>query len=317
LATRDEYNYNNHYNLDIANSFNQVKSFVDDFQLSRFRVTNNDLVNNTLVSFTIRIRSGNNILDSFQINANDLPFSFDRNYNLDVSDLHNFVTVEDDGLGNYDFIYPFQIEESWIDLNNVVQETTAIFTQNTAVGAVNFTNTWVSPIFEFGQYNETNNTFGEPQITAPPANIKYFDNVTGLEVGKILNKGITKIVATFTETNLNDLQADPAAPFTYSDNVFINNYLCAYFAIEGNGQYFRFHNLQDNGNTPFSGNFPILERVSINEAILTAFIDANAVKSTFGTDFNCLQITSRLDKIQFVGGGAKAYKNNSYSSGYS
>ena len=316
-ANRDEYNYNNHYNLDIANAFNQVKSYVDDFQLSRFRVVNNDLINNTLISFTIRIRSGNNVLDSFQINNDDLNYSFPRNYNLEASDPHNFVTVNDDGSGNYDFNYPFQIGENWVNLDNVFQETIATFEQQTASGLIQFKNTWISPLFQFGKYNQSNNTFGEPQITVPPANIKYYNQSGTLEVGKILNKGITKIVATFTETNLNDLQADPAAPFTYSDNVFIDNYLCAYFGILAKGQYFRFHNLQNNGSTPFSGNFPILERVSINEATLTAFVDAADIRSFLGTDFDCLQITARIDKLQFGAIVAKAYKNDSYTSGYS
>ena len=316
-STITEYNYNNHYKLDIAESFNQVKSYIDDFQLSRFRVTNNDLVNNELVSFTIRLRSGNNTLDSFEIQASELNFSFDRNYNLDTNDLHRFVKVDDDGLGNYDFIYPFQITDSFIGLTDVVQETIAVFNQTTATGTVQFSNTWVSPVFQFGQYDLSNNTFGEPQITVPPANIKYYDQAGTTEVDRILNTGITKIVATFTETNLNDLQAEPLAPFTYSDNVFINDYLCAYFGIEADAQYYRYHNLQDNGVTPFLGNYPILQRVSINEATLTAFIDAEDIITTFGTDFQCLKITSRIDKIQLSAPTTKAYKNNAYSSGYS
>lgn len=316
-ATRQEYNYNNHYNLDIATSFNQVRSFVDDFQLSRFRVTNNDLANNDLVKFTIRVRSNNNILDTFEVNKEDLNFTFNRNYNLDVADLHNFVTVDYDNAGNYDFVYPFQINESWTNLTNVVQETIAIFNQTTASGVVQFKNTWISPVFEFGKYDQTKNTFGEPQITVPPANIKYYNQAGTEEVGKILNVGITKIVATFTETNLNDLQCSPPAPFTYLDNDFTNDYLCAYFGILGKGQYFRFHNLQDNGQTPFLGNFPILERVSVNEAKLTAYIDATDVKKTFGTDFECLQITARLDKIFLGLPTTKAYLNSAYSNGYS
>lgn len=316
-SSKIEYNYNNHYQLDIADSFNQVRSYIDDFQLSRFRVVNNDLANNELVSFTIRIRNGNSILDSFKINAEDLNFSFDRDYNLDVNDPHRFVKVDDDGAGNYDFIYPFQINDNFVGLTDVVQETIAVFNQNTVVGVLEFTNTWTSPIFEFGQYDLSNNTFAEPQITAPPANIKYFNQAGTEEVGKVLNTGITKVVATFTETTLNDLQCDPAAPFTYSDNVFIDNYICAYFGIEVGAEYYRFHNLQDNGDTPFQGDFPILERVSINEATLTAFIDANDIVTTFGTDFNCLQITARIDKIQLGAPVTKAYKNSAYSSGYS
>lgn len=316
-STKVEYNYNNHYQLDIAESFNQVKSYIDDFQLSRFRVVNNDIVNNELVSFTISIKSGNNTLDSFEIQASELNYTFDRNYNLATNDLHRFVKVDDDGAGNYDFIYPFQINDNFVGLTDVVQETIAVFNQTTATGIVQFSNTFISPVFQFGQYDLSNNTVGEPQITVPPANIKYYNQAGTEEVGKVLNTGITKVVATFTETNLTDLQCDPPAPFTYVDNVFINDYICAYFGIESNGQYYRYHNLQDNGVTPFLGTFPILERVSISEATLTAFIDAEDIITTFGTDFDCLKITSRIDKIQLDAPTTKAYKNSAYSSGYS
>jgi len=315
-APNDQYNYTMHYTNDIAESFNQVKSYVEDFVLSRFRVSNLDLANNTLVSFTTRIRSNNIILDSFQINANQIPFSLNRNYNLNVADIRNNVTVVSDGLGNYDFEYPFQIIPTWANSENIVQETIAIFEQQTAVGVIEFQNTWISPIFQIGEYNQTKNTFGEPQITAPPSKIQFFDNVTNDEYGNILNTGVTKIVATFTESNLNDFQADPTAPFTYLDNDFVNNYLCAYFAIEGNGQYFRFHNLQDNGDTPFLGTFPTLVRTSINEAKLTATISASKIREFFGTNFECLKITARIDKIQYIAISPKAYLNSAYSNGY-
>jgi hypothetical protein len=75
--------------------------------------------------------------------------------------------------------------------------------------------------------------------------------------------------------------------------------------------------LQDNGTTPFQGTFPILERVSISEATLTAYIDAEDIITTFGTDFDCLKITSRIDKLQLIAPTTKAYKNSAYSSGYS
>ena len=89
------------------------------------------------------------------------------------------------------------------------------------------------------------------------------------------------------------------------------------FGIEADAKYYRFHNLQDNGVTPFTGNYPILERVSIDTATLTAFIDAEDIITTFGTDFDCLKITARIDKIQLDAPTTKAYKNSAYSSGYS
>ena len=50
----------------------------------------------------------------------------------------------------------------------------------------------------------------------------------------ILSNAKTRVIATFEESNLNDFLADPAAPFTYSDNVFVENYLCGYLGINTN-----------------------------------------------------------------------------------
>ena len=51
----------------------------DDIVLSRFRVVNSDLVNTVVNQFTIRIKQGNNILETFNIDVDDLPYSLDRN----------------------------------------------------------------------------------------------------------------------------------------------------------------------------------------------------------------------------------------------
>ena len=321
-ALIDEYNYDMHYTDAIENSYNQTKSFVDDIVLSRFRVVNSDLVNTVVNQFTIRIKQGNNILETFNIDVDDLPYSLDRNYNLLINDDRRFIKVETDGLGNYDFIYPFKINEEWIS-EGITQETIASCTQTNAIGDIDFSNNWISPDFGLGNYNQTKNTFADPQIVAPPSKIQYFDEAGLIETGVILLKEKTLIIATFEESNLNDLLCLPAAPYTYLNNDYVVNYLTAYFGLEVNGQYFRFHNLKDNEDSMFEqiigiDYYPTLERTDIKTATLKAYIDPDKLKTLVGADFNCIQITARLDKIGQVSPIIpKAYKNNSYSSGYS
>ena len=321
-ALIDEYNYDMHYTDAIENSYNQTKSFVDDIVLSRFRVVNSDLVNTVVNQFTIRIKQGNNILETFNIDVDDLPYSLDRNYNLLINDDRRFIKVEDDGLGNYDFIYPFKINEEWVS-EGITQETIASCTQTNAIGDIDFSNNWISPDFGLGNYNQTKNTFADPQVVAPPSKIQYFDEAGLIETGAILLKEKTLIIATFEESNLNDLLCLPAAPYTYLNNDYVVNYLTAYFGLEVNGQYFRFHNLKDNEDSMFEqiigiDYYPTLERTDIKTATLKAYIDPDKLKALVGADFDCIQITARLDKIGQVSPiTPKAYKNNSYSSGYS
>jgi len=321
-ALIDEYNYDMHYTDDVANSFNQTKSFVDDIVLSRFRVVNSDIANTLINSFTIRIKQDNNVLETFNIDVDDLPYSLDRNYNLLPTDARRFITIEDDGLGNYDFVYPFKILEQWIS-EGIVQETLVNCTQTNAIGDIDFVNNFISPDFGLGNYNQTKNTFAEPQVVAPPSKIQYFDEAGLIETGSILLKEKTLIIATFEESNLNDLLCLPAAPYTYLNNDYVVNYLTAYFGLEVNGQYFRFHNLKDNKESMFEqitgvDYYPTLERTDIKTATLKAYIDPDKLKALVGADFECIQITARLDKIgQVTPIIPKAYKNSAYSNGYS
>lgn len=333
-APRAEYNYNFHYLDSIADSFNQVKSYVDDYVVSRFRVENTDTINDSLVSFTIRLRADNQVFESFTITADTLNnaggvYEIPRTqYNLLAGDIRKKIVVTDNGDGTYDFIYPFQVTEALANNTTVVQETLATFIQNTAVGDLEYTNTWISPVMQFGTYDISKNNVGDPQVTAPPSKIQYFDESGTLEVGVILKTGKTLVVATFEEDNLNDFVADPTAPFTYPNNTPTENYLTAYFGLstEDNAQvdYYRFHNLRDNEQSPFEqvpalgvNYYAELKRLDIDTATLTALIDSDKIRDTYGDDFECLRVTARLDKIQTAAVTPKAYKNNSYTNGYS
>jgi len=330
-APRSEYNYNVHYLDDIAESFNQVKSYIDDFLISRFRVETTDPANNTLQSFTLRLRDGNNNIETFTITSGNLSsgvYEIERDFNLLPTDTRKKIVVTDNLDGTWDFIYPFQITEDMINANELVQETSATFTQTITGGTAEYTNNWISPVFDLGDYNISKNSPADPQVTFPPSKIQFFDETGTNEVGVILSSGKTLVVATFEEDNLNDFLADPAAPFVYPDNTPTSNYLTAYFGLNTSNniqsKYFRFHNLRDNEQSPWEqvpslglNYFARLERLDIDTATLTALIDSDKIREQYGDDFECLRITARLDRIQTSAVVAKAYKNDSYTEGYS
>ena len=327
-APKAEYNYNLHYIDEVNNSFNQVKSYIDDFLISRFRVENTNTGINTLESINIRIASDNRILESFTITQDDFVnnvATIERDFNLLSNDVRNNITFTDNLDGTIDVVYPFQILDNWVSSENVVQQTNATYTQSTVVGDLEFTNTFISPLFQLGNYNLSKNNVGDPQITLPPSTIKFYDETGTTEVGVILSNAKTRVIATFEEDNLNDFNADPSAPYLYLDNEPIENYLTAYFGLNTNNnaqsEYYRFHNLRDNEDSMWDsvqvGYYAELIRVDIDTATLTAVLDNEKIKDLFGEDFECLKVTARLDKIQTVAVEAKAYKNDSYSNGYS
>ena len=65
------------------------------------------------------------------------------------------------------------------------------------------------------------------------------------------------------------------------------------------------------------GYYAQLTRDSINTATLIGVLDNEKIKEVFGNDFECLKVTARLDRIQTAVVVAKAYKNDSYTEGYS
>ena len=150
----------------------------------------------------------------------------DRNYNLLPTDIRFSLRVFNIVDGEYDFSYPFQILENWSNLEDIVQETIAVFNQTTVTGVVQFTNNFISPTFELGNYDLTKNDILEPQVVSPPSIIKYYNELGTIEVGKILSNEKTLVIATLEENNLSDFEADPAAPFTYVDNVVDINIKC-------------------------------------------------------------------------------------------
>jgi len=155
-SPRAEYNYNFHYLDPIADSFNEVKSFIDDFVVSRFRIENTNTGINTLNSITIRIRANNSVLETFTVTPDDFisnVATISRDFNLVSGDIRNNITFTDNLDGTIDVVYPFQIIDTFVNGENVVQETLATYTQTTVIGDLEFTNNWISPTFQLGNYN--------------------------------------------------------------------------------------------------------------------------------------------------------------------
>jgi hypothetical protein len=300
----DEYNYNYHYDLDIANAFNDVKSFVGDYVLSRFQVKISEL-ETTFNSILLRIIGDNAILESFQINANQLNFELDRQFLLPTTDIRRKVIVEKTVIGTdqfFDITYPFLVRENWGKMTNVYQETVINCTQNEIV----FTKSWKSLNFNIGFYNQTKNSFADPQIVSPPSFIKYFDESLN-EVGKILNTGKTIVIAVFIENNLGDLMSEPnPIPnpyFIYPPMSAEPGYLTGYFGLEVNGKYFQFSHAQPNEPSmfePYLGvdYFPMVNRENINAVQMLCKIDAQKLRKELGINLeSCIKISARIDKI--------------------
>ena len=300
----DEYNYNYHYDLNIANAFNDVKSFVGDYVLSRFQVKISEL-ETTFNSILLRIIGDNAILESFQVNANQLNFELDRQFLLPTTDIRRKVIVEKTVIGTdqfFDITYPFLVRENWGKMTNVYQETVINCTQNEIV----FTKSWKSLNFNIGFYNQTKNSFADPQIVSPPSFIKYFDESLN-EVGKILNTGKTIVIAVFIENNLGDLMSEPnPIPnpyFIYPPMSTEPGYLTGYFGLEINGKYFQFSHAQPNEPSmfePYLGvdYFPMVNRENINAVQMLCKIDAQKLRNELGINLeSCIKISARIDKI--------------------
>ena len=171
-APRAEYNYNFHYLDAVTDSFNQVKSYIDDFVISRFRIENTNTAINTFNSLTIRIRANQSVLETFTVTSDDFVsgvFAISRNFNLASNDIRDAITFVENGAGIIDVVYPFQILQTFVDGVDVVQETIVNYTQSTTVGNLEFTNNFISPVFELGQYDISKNISSDPQVTLPPS----------------------------------------------------------------------------------------------------------------------------------------------------
>jgi hypothetical protein len=316
-SLNENYSFNLHYNKDIADAFNQVKAFTEDHYISRFRIENSDLVNTTLVRFAIRImnRTTGIELETKVVQASDLDFTEQRAFRLDDQNdpEYVFIIITDNQDGTYDFQYPFQIWRDWFQQSNLVFRCQGTFDQVLNTGEIaTFTKTFDSPDFEMGDYDQTKNTALEPQALRKPPSIEFEDEATGNPLSVIKNSGKTRVIATWEDNNLNDLQVEPAAPHVYETPVL--NGLTAYFGLNtdvpAQNKYIRFHNFRPNPSTIDGENNPWeiiplyptynakLTRIDIKTAKLEAVLDAEKIKAIYGDNFKCLDITARLDKYQ-------------------
>lgn len=310
-AVRTEFNLNPHYSQTVSISFNEVKGFTEDFITNRFRVVNTDTVNTTLDKFILSIQSlsTGEVLERRVINAQALPYIEVRDFNLDATDTtFTTIDVQENGTGIYDFIYPFQIWKNWFSVPNLVFRLEGVFSQTLITNdVVKVRVIRSSPDFQIGNYDETKNTVSEPQALRKPPSIQYFVQPSGQEVKSINNSSKTKIVLTFEDNNLNDLEVVPIAPFVY--DVAQVNGLTAYMGINvktgSQSDYIRFHAHRINStNSPWeiiTGHpsfHATLTRTDIKTATLEAIIDPDKIRSIYGDDIECLTASGRLDAFR-------------------
>lgn len=215
------------------------------------------------------------------------------------------------GLEDWIFKYPFQIWKDWINRQDVSLFSGVNCTQTLSNGQqVDFTKEFVSPIFELGDYDENKSGMDQPYALRTPESMQFYNTVTGDQVGTILNDVPTRVVATFRDENLNDLESGVVSFPTVMTiaNTGVGN-LTGYFGITSDrnlqSEYLRFHNIRDNSLTTLWTNIPAGETnqatltiVDIQTATLEAIIQPDGIRERFGNNFNCLNITARLDKFQ-------------------
>jgi hypothetical protein len=299
-ADRTDYNFNYHYNNDIANSYNEIVSCVEDFICARFRVENSAVlpVTNTLVQFEIQIKNRitGQVFENYIIPVANLPVDETRGFQLEDDDIKNQIKVIETEEGVWDFIYGFQIWETWIGQENLVFDTLCTFDQLTNTGeVVQFTKQFQSPDFTMWNYDTSINTDLEPKVLRSPESIQFFDNETDVEVKGIVKGRDTRIYATFQDDNLDDLQVSSADELT--------GYLGTNSINSNQFQYQMFHSLVENGaDRPYeqiSGepNFnAFITLLSVKKCSIEAVLVWNKFIELFPSD-ESFRVTARIDKI--------------------
>lgn len=295
-APRADFNFNYHYNNDITNSFNQIKSFIEDRFVNRFRITSTPV--NTLVKFTLGVKRTSNgeILESFDVFASSIDFATNRSFKLETTDVKNELEVTEVATDTWDFVYGSQIWKSWVDYTDVVFFAACTFIQDTASGeTVEFTKEFWSPNFELSTYDTTQNTIAEPQALRSPNSIQFYDELTLTEVKGIIKNRDTRVTATFQDDNLNDLQLDEAD---------MTGYISVNAIGDNQNTYEMFHATVSNGVLrPFeqiTGEVSFLAKITkidIKTAKIEAVILYDKLKSLF-PNAELFDVTARLDKIQ-------------------
>jgi hypothetical protein len=221
------------------------------------------------------------------------------------------IKVEEVATGIYDFQYPFQIWQNWFQKTNLVLRCVCTFDQVLDTGeTVTFSNTFDSPDFNLGNYDETKNTASEPQALRKDPSIYYEDTITSNQLSSIKNSGTTRVIAVFEDNNLSNLDVEPHTwPYVYDTPVIdgLTGFLSINVGTKSQPTWLRFHTTRSNP-TEVDGNpnpWKIisgqptynskLTRNDVKTATIEAIIDAEELKGVYGGDFKCLDVTGRLD----------------------
>lgn len=196
---------------DIANAHNHLHAYRADDALCLFKFE--ALPPFTLERFRLAIVTDDGVLDneefSFPLASTSFPVEIDRGVLRSPSNDKKYIRISESS-GVYDVSYGFQVWSNWI--RSDVRFIAEFFG---TVGGDPVSELYESPFFDLGQFDTSKNTLAEPRVLpeTPPNNIQYIwvdssgtpqsaNNFEAVVLGQD-----TKIIATWQDDNLNDLQA--------------------------------------------------------------------------------------------------------------
>lgn len=329
-----QYSFLPHYQTVTNLGFPNCRGAAEDIFLARFRFANDDTENTTITGVKFKVASiegGNDQRgESFGFSKSDIDNGvlIDRGFPIPEDSERRKIKIEADGNG-YNVDFPFQLRSEWSQIDDLALITTVEFTQVLANGAVlSGSRSFYSPPFEVAPYNVTlADDVSEPILSGVGVGfngVVITDNSTGNAVLSIPKKKGAEFTIDASFENVNnvfpDFNQEPSAPFTYQNNVFIDQYLCGYIGLTDGEKVYQFSNLRNNLDQEFitapagGDKFAELETTAIN-AIISAKVKTDDLLDFFG-DFECLTITARLDKIQFPDPAYGEYSTTAFSNAF-
>ena len=294
------------------NTSNNITASVEDHIIDLIRITDLSPSINQIESITVSVQDRNTgvLLEKYTALSSELPLTIERDFDLDDTERKQVSFVEN---GNsIDISYGFQILEEWTQYESVFVRAEVLVTQTLADGSeAQFRKQFDSDdikVIDTFDYDLTTTDTNSPQVLIKSVEYTSPDGLTNY--GSIRNTGKTLVKFTFEDknTNTNSLDANPQTPINFVYEDLIPNRLTGYFNLvtneDINSEKQRFHSHRVNQQSPFEEvfGFPTynakIERIDIKTAVMTALINADKITQQFGDDFECLNLSARIDKVQ-------------------
>ena len=185
-------------NTDIANSFNEVKAYVEDRLVSRFAFENTDTPRTTIntIEVGIKRKTSDVFLENIIVNPANLPLQETREYTIPDSYGLSNISIIEVSPNVYEVEYGFFVKSEWVEFNDIVFAVRANFNQ----GGLNDFKEFQSPDFELGNYNISENQAPDDIFNAPPSIIEYYDE-TGTTQRTSIVEGENNLIRAIFEAN--------------------------------------------------------------------------------------------------------------------